>query len=181
MFVYNLKINGSKVFKTFFIIVILLIICIMGIVLFRIFNGANKASTCMPNSDISEISAKNYTNVLKTVHENIDNYIGMKIKFTGYVYRVLDFEEDQFVLARDMVINDEGTQSVIVGFLSNYSGINQFQDGTWIEITGTIKKGKYHNEEIPIIDVEKIKEAEEPEEPFVPIPDNTYIPTSGIL
>ena len=80
-----------------------------------------------------------------------------------------------------MVINDEGTQSVIVGFLSNYSDINQFQDGTWIEITGTIKKGKYHNEEIPIIDVEKIKEAEEPEEPFVPIPSNSYIPTSGIL
>ena len=94
MFVYNLKINGSKVFKTFFIVVILLIICIMGIVLFRIFNGANKASTCMPNSDISEISAKNYTNVLKTVHENIDNYVGMKIKFTGYVYRVSDLTRE---------------------------------------------------------------------------------------
>ena len=181
MFVYNLKINGSKVFKTFFIVVILLIICIMGIVLFRIFNGANKASTCMPNSDISEISAKNYTNVLKTVHENIDNYVGMKIKFTGYVYRVSDLTDNQFVLARDMVINDEGTQTVIVGFLCNYHKIKEIETGTWVEITGVIEKGKYHNEEIPIIQVEELKETEKPEEPFVPIPDNSYIPTSGIL
>ena len=80
-----------------------------------------------------------------------------------------------------MVINDEGTQTVIVGFLCDYSHIKNFETGKWIEVIGTIKRGKYHNEEIPIIDVEKIKEAEEPEEPFVPIPDNTYIPTSGIL
>ena len=39
----------------------------------------------------------NYTNVLKSVHENIDNYVGMKINFTGYVYRVLDLNENQFV------------------------------------------------------------------------------------
>ena len=107
MFVYNFKINGSKVFRVFFTVVILLIICIMGVVLFRIFTGANNASSCLPQSDVSEISAKNYTNVLKTVHENIDNYVGMKIKFTGYVYRVSDLNENQFVLARDMIISSD--------------------------------------------------------------------------
>ena len=107
MFVYNFKINGSKVFRVFFTVVILLIICIMGVVLFRIFTGANNSSSCLPQSDVSEISAKNYTNVLKTVHENIDNYVGMKIKFTGYVYRVSDLNENQFVLARDMIISSD--------------------------------------------------------------------------
>ena len=74
-----------------------------------------------------------------------------------------------------------GTQTVIVGFLCNYSKIKEIETGTWVEIVGTIEKGKYHNEEIPIIQVEELKETEEPEEPFVPIPDNSYIPTSGIL
>ena len=107
MFVYNVKINGSKVFRTFFIVVILLIICILGVVVFRIFTGAHNASSCLPQNDVAEISAKNYTNVLKTVHENIDNYVGMKIKFTGYVYRVSDLNENQFVLARDMIISSD--------------------------------------------------------------------------
>ena len=45
---------------------------------------------------------ENYTNVLKEVHENLDTYVGQKICYTGYVYRVADLPENQFVLARDM-------------------------------------------------------------------------------
>ena len=77
MFVYNVKINGSKVFKIFLACVIVVILCILAIICFRIFTGANQASknsTCMPPSGVSKISAKNYTNILKTVHENIDDY-----------------------------------------------------------------------------------------------------------
>lgn len=179
MFVYNLKINGSKVFKTFFIVVILLIICIMGIVLFRIFNGANKASTCMPNSDISEISAKNYTNVLKTVHENIDNYVGMKIKFTGYVYRVSDLTENQFVLARDMIISSN-LQTLVVGFLCNSNKAKNFEDGSWVSITGEITKGNYY-EEIPVIEITEIKKIEKPKNCYVYPPDDAYVPTVNLF
>ena len=31
------------------------------------------------------------------------------------------------------------------------SNADNFEDGTWVNITGIIEKGKYHNEEIPII------------------------------
>ena len=40
MFVYNVKINGSKVFKYFFAFVVFIIICILGVVVFKIFTGA---------------------------------------------------------------------------------------------------------------------------------------------
>ena len=33
------------------------------------------------------------------MHNNIDNYIGQQICFSGYVYRVYDFDDTQFVLA----------------------------------------------------------------------------------
>ena len=183
MRVYNIKLNGGLVLKIIIFLLSLFMLIVFLFSVYRIFFSSGKffVKDKITAEEVTEIEPENYTNILQAVHEDLDSYVGLKIKFTGYVYRIIDFDEDQFVLARDMVINDEGTQTVIVGFLCNYSGINQFQDGTWIEITGTIKKGKYHNEEIPIINVEKIKEAEEPEEPFVPIPDNTYIPTSGIL
>ena len=58
-----------------------------------------------------------YTNILQAVHEDLNEYVGIKIKFSGYVYRLIDFDENQFVLARDMIINEDGTQYVVVGFL----------------------------------------------------------------
>ena len=165
MFVYNVKINGSKVFKIFFAVVIILIICILGVVLFRIFSGANKASSCMPQNDVSEISAKNYTNVLKTVHENIDNYVGMKIRFTGYIYRVSDLNDNQFVLARDMIISSN-SQFLVVGFLCEYKNAKDFPDDTWVTVTGEIQKGDYHGD-IPILMITDISESQKPSEEYV--------------
>ena len=179
MFVYNVKINGSKVFKIFFAVVIILIICILGVVLFRIFSGANKASSCMPQNDVSEFSAKNYTNVLKTVHENIDNYVGMKIRFTGYIYRVSDLNDNQFVLARDMIISSN-SQFLVVGFLCEYKNAKDFPDDTWVTVTGEIQKGDYHGD-IPILMITDISESQKPSKEYVYPPDESYIPTSSVL
>lgn len=182
MFVYNVKINGSKTYKCFFIGVIILIIIIIGTVCFRIFNGANKASSntgCIPLNKVCNISSSNYTNILKAVHENIDNYVGVKINFTGYVYRVLDLNENQFILARDMLVSSD-FQSVIVGFLCEADKANDFENNTWVNITGKIKKGNYYGD-MPIVKVTEIKKVDKPNDEFVYPPDESYIPTSGIL
>ena len=52
---------------------------------------------------------------------------------------------------------------------------------TWVNITGIIEKGKYHNDEIPVIKVTDLKETTQPENKFVNPPSDTYIPTSGML
>lgn len=182
MFIYNLKINGSKLFKALFAIMILLLILIVVRVVFKIFNGAacsDATSSCMPQSNINKIEAKNYTNILKTVHDNIDNYVGMKINFTGYVYRVYDLNDKQFILARDMIVSSD-FKSVIVGFLCEYDKAKNFEDGTWIEITGEITKGNYHGD-MPIVKVTEIKKVNTPNEEYVYPPDESYIPTVGII
>ena len=56
---------------------------------------------------------------------------------------------------------------------------NRINKNGWIR--GTIKKGKYHNSEIPIIKITEIKEVEQPDMPYVMPPSDTYIPTSGLL
>jgi len=108
----------------------------MGIVIFKIFNGANKTSksSCMPQNSVCKIEPKNYTNVLKTVHENIDTYVGMKINFTGYVYRILDLKDNQFILSRDMIISSD-YKTVVVGFLSECDNAKDFQNNDWVEVT----------------------------------------------
>ena len=85
MFIYNVKINGSKVFKIFFTCLVILIILILCIVSFKILSGAKnhkEISSCKPQADISKLTTSNYTNVLKAVHDNMDSYLGLKINFT---------------------------------------------------------------------------------------------------
>lgn len=116
---------------------------------------------------------------MKTVHDNIDNYVGQKIKFSGYVYRMFDFKESQFVLARDMVISSD-FQTVVVGFLCESTEIASYHDNSWVEIEGTIIKSDYHGD-MPIIQVEKLHSIEKPSDEYVYPPDDSFVATSTIL
>ena len=174
MFIYNIKINNSKIFKIFFIYVIILLLLIVSIVIFRVFNGASKNPK---NTEIHQINTSNYTNVLKAVHDDIDSYVGLKIHFSGYVYRLLDFSENQFVLARNMVISSN-FQTVVVGFLCESEDIKNFSDNSWIELTGEITKGNYHGD-MPIIKVTELHGCDKPNDELVYPPDESYIPVAG--
>ena len=183
MFIYNLKINGGISLKLIIVVLSIFMLIVFGISVYRIFFTGGKfvVGDSVRANDITEILPENYTNILQAVHENPSSYIGMKIKFTGYVYRVLDFDEEQFVLARDMYINEQKSQSVVVGFLSEFKDAKQFNDGDWVELTGVIVMRKYHNKDIPVIKVRDMKKTEIPELTFVNPPSDTYIPTSGLL
>ena len=183
MFIYNVKINGGIALKIIIILLSLFMLIVFGISIYRIFFTSDKfeVNDRMAQNDVTQIEPKNYTNILQAVHEEPDSYIGMKIRFIGYVYRIIDFEDNQFVLARDMLINKERTQSVVVGFLAEYKDAKDFEDGDWVELTGVIEMGRYHNKEIPILKVIDLQKATEPENPFVFPPDDTYIPTNGML
>ena len=59
---------------------------------------------------------------------------GQKISFSGYVYRVYDLKENEFILARDMVVTSD-FQTVVVGFLCSYKNASSYKNGTWVNIT----------------------------------------------
>ena len=185
MFVYNFKVNRTSIFKCILIIAALIFIILFGIAVYRIVSaslgGTNnfKVNDSIFQGEVASLTADNYTDVLKMVHDDLDTYIGQKIKFSGYVYRAPDFTDCEFVLARNMLVNNN-SQSLIVGFLCNYDDIKSYPDNTWIEITGEITKGDYHGE-IPVIKITQINKIQKPDDEFVYPPDDTYIPTSVIL
>lgn len=78
-----------------------------------------------------------------------------------------------------MVINSN-FQTVVVGFLCELDDAKNFNDNTWVTITGEIFKGDYHGD-MPIIRINKIDVVDAPSEEYVYPPDETYIPTSGLL
>lgn len=180
MFVCNVKVNGNKIFKIFFTIVTIILVFILIFVSYKVFSGAKSStSSCMPPNDVFTIYSNNYTNVLKTVHDDIDTYVGKKINFTGYVYRILDLKDNQFILARNMIISSD-FKYVVVGFLCEYEDIKNFEEETWVNVTGEITKGDYHGD-MPIIKVIDITPCDKPNEELVYPPDENYIPTSSIL
>ncbi len=178
MFICNFKVNKKLIYKLLFSILFLLAIIIAFFAIYKVFNYEG-IDDSIPVPDISVIDSKNYTNVLKSVHDNLDSYVGQQISFVGYVYRVYDFSDSQFVLARDMLI-DSNKQTLVVGFLCNYKNASSFTDGTWVNITGKITKGNYHGD-IPIIEITNMESCDKPTDLYVSPPDDTYIPTSALF
>ena len=136
MFIYNVKINGGIALKLIIVVLSIFMLIVFGISVYRIFfsSGKFEVSDRLVSNEITEIQPENYTNILKAVHDDLDSYVGLKIKFVGYVYRIIDFKENQFVLARDMLINEEQTQSVVVGFFCEYKDTNKFKDGDVVRL-----------------------------------------------
>lgn len=178
MFIYNVKLNSKNIIKISFIILTIIIVIFFLISLYKIFSTTVKVKDNLDNPEVAYVQADNYTNILKSVYENVDTYIGQQICFSGYVYRNVDFSESQFVLARDMIM-DNTTNKLIVGFLCSSKEAKNFSNGTWVEIVGEITKGNYHGE-IPILKITQIKQINKPNDEFTYPPDATYIPT-GII
>ena len=177
MFICNLKVNGNKLGKILLGLLFVAILIITAIVCYRVLgNNFFKTNDAIKTEDVQKLNVNNYTNVLKAVHENTDQYVGQKIKFSGFVYRMIDFTQTQFVLGRNMVISSD-FQTVVVGFLCEYEEATKYEDNAWIEIEGKITKGNYHGE-LPILQIEKIQKIEKPSEEYVYPPDDSFVTTS---
>ena len=116
MKIFNIKIDIQK------LIWISSFLILLFIILFIIFNST---TIHMNNS--------NFTTILRNSHENISNYIGKKISTSGYVFRSDNFSNNQFVIARDMLINEK--EANIVGFLCECDTAQDFEENEWVEAT----------------------------------------------
>lgn len=149
MFVFNL--NAKKYFKFFFVIAFILVFLLMIFSCYKLYKEAKRKNevfrinddSCIEKADYPEIEPNNYSNVLKEVHNNPKEYVDKKISFTGYVYRVKGLADNQFILARDMIY-DNNTKSVVIGFLSEYDRSNQLNNGDWIKVYAKIEIGNFN-------------------------------------
>ena len=178
MFICNVNIHKNKLLKILsYLLVGVLIVTALLFVFSHLKNQNTVYVTDSTNyEEVLEIPTANYTNILKDSYENIDKYIGKKIRFSGFVHRLYDFSDNQFVLAREMFtspISNNQAEVVVVGFLCEYNGVSSLKDKTWVEVEGTITKGFYQST-TPIVNVTSIKQVNCPNDPFVNPPDGGY-------
>lgn len=156
MKIINFKLN---IFK------IVIFICAIVAIVLLIFSIKHFQNLVANSNEYIIMNNENYTTVLKDCHDNLKGFIGKKIKANGYVFRADDFNDKQFVVARDMIVSYPD-DARIVGFLCEYDNAFEYEDNIWVEISGVIKKGNYYGE-IPIIYIEEIRRITTPNEIFV--------------
>ena len=150
MKIFNLKIDLHKINYLFIIcIIIILSIFLVKLIL---------------NNQTLHMTNENYTTILMESHKNISKYVGKKIIISGYIFRTNNFKEKQFVIARDMLVNE--SEASIVGFLCEYQQSNDFENNVWVEAHGTIALGNYFGP-IPIVKIDTIKRITTPNDNFV--------------
>lgn len=158
MFVCNFKLNFKK-------LLIIAAIIMVAVALFlevtSMFQGKSS------NNFDYVLDNHNFTDVLKTVHDNIDANIGKTIKMSGFVFRLPDFRANYFVCGRNMLLDGD---EKVVGFLCTYNGDIDLTDSEWVEITGNIVKG-YYTTDMPVIEVTNIQKITAPANTFVEKPD----------
>lgn len=167
MFIFNLKFN-KKFFKKICISIIIFLFIFMIFISFIKIKNNSKSSNNSNNSNTLKIDTENFTTFLSDCHDNIPNYLNKKIHISGYIYRMNDFNKDQFVVARTMLINDS-KNSLIVGILCSYDKAYEFADYDWVELTGVIEEG-YYNGKLPCIKVDTINKIKPPENSYVKEP-----------
>lgn len=143
--------------KTVFKIFIILIICFCILLM-----------TSYITKNTTKMTNKNYTSILKEYHENPYKYEHVRIKTSGYIFRTDDFDNNQFVIARDMLVNNNEYQ--IVGFLCESENAENFGNNEWIVAEGVLYVGNYYGP-MPIIKIKKFNFTSKPEDAFV-LPPN---------
>lgn len=159
MFVCNLKLDLKKILLFCLIVAIVIVVAIEGI---NIFNNSSS------NHYDYVLDETNFTNYLKSIHDNIPENIGKTIKLSGFVFTLPDFKANNFVCGRNMILNNE---EKVVGFLCEYENTKELLENEWIEITGTIIQG-YYITDMPVIKVESITKITAPANTYVNPPEN---------
>lgn len=164
MFICNVKVNIKKIMIILAIIAVIIAVSLeLGL-----FSGNNKKVNVYTDNFDYVITESNFTNMLKSIHEDIDKNIGKTVSISGFVFTMPDFKDNYFVCGRNMILS--GNEKV-VGFLCDYEKASDLLESEWVEVTGIIEKGFYQTD-MPIIKVKTIKKITAPENTFVNPPSN---------
>jgi uncharacterized repeat protein (TIGR03943 family) len=89
------------------------------------------------------------------IQENIDQYVGAKITFKGFVYRDKETKENQIYVSR-FAITCCVADAQVFGIMSEGEMAQRLKNDQWVKITGTIEKVKRGSIYSPLIKLKKV-------------------------
>lgn len=93
-------------------------------------------------------------------------FIGKEVEISGFVYRTEDMNKQQFVIGR-FIMNCCSADASPYGMLVHFDHANRYPNDTWIKIRGTLDQTVFNENEILVIQAQKIQKITPPESPYV--------------
>ena len=100
--------------------------------------------------------------------ENLDRYVGKRVRFQGMVLKPRGFVKTRFVPGR-MAMTCCAQDMQFLGFVCDYNGAYKLKDKEWVEVTARIGRGvvEAYRGEGPVLEAEEVTPCNEPENPVV--------------
>ncbi|WEV60888.1 TIGR03943 family protein [Streptococcaceae bacterium ESL0729] len=118
------------------------------------------------DSKLIEVTEKNYMEVMELIYDYPSEFIGKKIRLTGFAYNNASNGQNYHFLFRFGIIHciaDSGVFGLMI------EGSKDYKDNTWLSVEGTLVSQFFdvYKRNIPTIQVEEIKEVDQPANPYV--------------
>lgn len=119
------------------------------------------------HNGVIEMDSDNFYQYLNVISENIDKYEGMSIEVVGFVFKDNDgFSDNEFVPARFMMVCC-AADMVPIGFLCHYGDTQNLNQDSWVKVIGTIEKGQFQGETLPLIEAVDVQKTDKPMNDYV--------------
>lgn len=120
------------------------------------------------NADVITLEDEDFGIWYLDVLDHLDEYVGKKVSFKGYVYKPDRFPKDVLVPGR-FAMTCCAEDVTFIGFVCKYKGADHFISKQWVNVTATIAKEyrEEYKQEGPILVGEQISLTGEPKEKLV--------------
>jgi uncharacterized repeat protein (TIGR03943 family) len=117
------------------------------------------------NGEKISVTDDNYFEVLDDLLNNLDTIEGKEIEISGFIYREDTFTKKQMAISR-LSMSCCVVDATLYGYMVN-GNVQGMKTNDWYTITGTLKKGSYKGEPVPVIDLKESKKIKAPEEAYL--------------
>ncbi|GAA0380249.1 TIGR03943 family putative permease subunit [Bacillus horti] len=117
-------------------------------------------------NDTIIVTDENYLDMMTVLDLYLDEFIGKTIEIKGFTYREPEMAQDELVAAR-FSMTCCTADSTVYGLLVKGEQTRQFDNDTWIIVTGTIEETLYNDWPIPMVRLNSVQEIDEPDTPYV--------------
>ncbi len=120
------------------------------------------------DAEIIEIDDIDYGIWYVDMMDNLEDYVGKKVKFKGQVLKSRDLNAGFFVPGR-MAMTCCADDTQFIGYVCKNPDSKRLRMGTWVEVTATVKQEymEVYGDEGPVLYAEKIVQTEKPAQELV--------------
>lgn len=118
------------------------------------------------------IDSNNFAAMMDALWSAGDEIVGRQVEMLGFVYSDPTLGQEDFVLARRMII-EQPEDTVVAGILCRWPDRHDLRDGQWVQVQGKLERVKFYDlhaqrvNSMPIIVAEQLTVVQPPEPEYV--------------